>query len=62
MTERLTVIVQRVKELTSKHRFKCAAIAPNRMLAATGDDNNFLNLWSFQGSQPIMVRVSRKAL
>lgn len=46
----LIYLVLRVKELTSKHKFKCAAIAPHRQLAVTGDDNAYLNLWSFSSN------------
>ena len=44
---RISLLVIRIKELTSKHKFKCAAICPNRQLAVTGDSNAYINLWSF---------------
>lgn len=48
--------VTRVKEYRSvTHKFKCAALAPESQLIATGDSNNTLNLWSFTANAPVVV-------
>ena len=39
--------------------FKCAAIAPNFGLVATGDDQNCLNVWGMNQNQPVSVSPMR---
>lgn len=34
-------------------KFKCAAIAPEMSLVATGDDNNQLTIWAFDQPYPV---------
>ena len=52
-------IVTRVKEYRSvSHKFKCATLAPDQHLLATGDDNNTLNIWSFSANAPLLVGMT----